>query len=223
VKAEKSKDKIGSTDTRSAIVHSYLKFRAIGRTPPQLTLLDIAKDAGVGLEHFHGVRSVLGLDDWVEAHFDALSATGFEHIADDPKREVLFDVIMRRFEAMEVDRVGVVAIDQDNAGPLGLARGGVFAARTARWMLLCAGIDTEGPKGAISTLRLARILMQARRAWQLETSSDFSRTMAALDRGLRDAEDELARFSDTVSRFGNRFRAGGASQPEAPPPENSAE
>jgi hypothetical protein len=53
---------------------------------------------------------------------------------------------------------------------------------------------------------------QTERAWRRETSGDFALTMAALDKGLRRAEERLGQFR----RFTGRGRAGTPPAEDAP-------
>src|SRR5690606_26060825 len=119
-----------------------------------------------------------------------------------PARERLFDIVMRRFEAMEEARAGVLAleaaIDRD---PSAQAASFARAGRTARWLLALAGEAHDGVTLAARAQALAIALGQAKAAWRQDEGGDFSRTMAALDRALRRNDG----FFDQIARVAAAF------------------
>ena len=110
---------------------------------------------------------------------------------DDPPRERLFDVIMLRFEKMEEHRAGLLSLQHwRERNPARLAALAKARVKTARWALASAGLDAQGdlPMG-LRAAGLAWILARTERAWRKEQSADFSRTMAELDKQLREADE----------------------------------
>jgi hypothetical protein len=107
-------------------------------------------------------------------------------------RDRLFDLAMRRFEAMEPHRAILTAIE----GKAGIAQAAAFAraGRTARWLLTLGGVPTEGVDGTARVQGLALVLTRAKAAWLRDQDKDFVRTMAALDQGLRQAEEWAGRL-----------------------------
>lgn len=171
-----------------------------------LTLAAIADKADVPLSDFHGLSGKDKLASLVDAHFDrAMSAEGVS--PDDSPRERLFDVIMLRFEAMEAYRAGLLSLmryrDRTPSLLLGLA---AARKRTADWALVSAGLDNGrfAPPG-LKAIAIAFVIASAERAWRRETSGDFALTMAALDRGLREAEDRMETMR-RVTGWGRRDR-----------------
>ncbi len=131
-------------------------------------------------------------------------------------RDRLFDVAMRRFEAMEPHRVALLAIDKSmERDPAAQAAQHGRSVRSARWILALAGLEADGLAGAARAQGLAFILAQARAAWRRETSGDFARTMAALDQALRRAEETFGRLAG--------FDGKGAASPPAPAAGGSAD
>jgi AcrR family transcriptional regulator len=122
---------------------------------------------------------------------------------EDSPRDRLFDVLMRRFDALAADRAGVVAIIHGLPGDpltaLQLAPG--FAASMA-WMLEAAGLSTTGIFGLLRVKGLAIVYLATLRTWLDDDSIDMAKTMAALDRNLRRA-DQLARRSPTRDHSGD--------------------
>ena len=104
-------------------------------------------------------------------------------------RERLFDVVMRRFDALQAHRAGILALlDRLPADP-GTAL--ILAGATAGsmgWMLEAAGVPSSGWRGALASQGMGVVWLYALRAWRQDDSPDLSGTMAALDRALTRAE-----------------------------------
>jgi hypothetical protein len=106
-----------------------------------------------------------------------------------PTRERLFDLLMRRFDALQTHRAGVLALlhglpaDPPTALLLAAATG-----KSMVWMLSAAGVKTTGLRGLLATDGLVAVWLYTLRAWQRDDSPDLSTTMAALDRALSRAE-----------------------------------
>lgn len=104
-------------------------------------------------------------------------------------RDRLFDVIMRRFDALEPykDAVGAI-IDGLPADPLtALAVLPAFGNSMA-WTLEAAGVSASGLSGALRIKGLSIIYLATLHTWLQDDSADAARTMAALDRALRRTE-----------------------------------
>ena len=108
---------------------------------------------------------------------------------EDCVRDRLFDVLMRRFDALAPHKAAVAAILRDSLGdPLcGTALLPGFMCSMA-WMLEAAGLSSAGLGGLARTQGLAMIYANAFRVWLRDESADLGKTMAALDGGLRRAE-----------------------------------
>ena len=106
-----------------------------------------------------------------------------------PVRERLFDVVMRRFDALQQHRAGVLALLQALPADPGTAL--VLAGATGNsmgWMLEAAGVLASGWRGALASQGMVAVWLYTLRAWQTDESPDLSGTMAALDRALTRAE-----------------------------------
>jgi hypothetical protein len=104
-------------------------------------------------------------------------------------RDKLFDVIMRRIDALQANRAGVNAVLRRLPGmpPLALLLG-LATERSMRWLLDACGVSTAGIAGALRVRGLVAVWLWTVRAWQTDESMDLSTTMAALDRALGQAE-----------------------------------
>jgi hypothetical protein len=108
--------------------------------------------------------------------------------ADSP-RDRLFDVLMRRFDLLEENRDGVIAMIKGVACDPGPAA--ALACRTGRSaaaLLGAAGISADGLRGLGRVLGLQAVMAYALRAWVNDDTEDMAKTMAALDKALDRAE-----------------------------------
>lgn len=110
-------------------------------------------------------------------------------LAEEEARDRLFDIIMRRFDAMAPDKEALRSIC------CGLAADPLTAMcmvprwkRSLAWMLEAAAIDTNGPRGRMRVRGLGLVAAATFRAWLRDETDDQSKTMAALDKSLRRAE-----------------------------------
>jgi AcrR family transcriptional regulator len=112
--------------------------------------------------------------------------TAFE--TDDTPHDRLFEVLMRRFDALVPHRDAVAAILRDLPGdPLSLLLVAPGALASMGWMLEAAGLSAGGVMGALRAKGLAVVWLATLRVWLRDDTSDLARTMAALDRNLRRA------------------------------------
>ena len=172
----------------------------------EIPLADIAAKAKLTLSDFHGVAAREDLVEAMDAYFDkAMSAEG---VPDETSaRERLFDVIMLRFEAMEAYRAGISEITKFREPSLfHLVRLPNQRHASAAWALASAGLDNDaGAPASLKRIAIGIVIAQAERAWRKETSGDFALTMAALDKGLRRAEERLGQLRRlTGGRFATK-------------------
>ena len=115
---------------------------------------------------------------------------------DEPPRDRLLDVVMRRLDALAPHKDAIASIvrdlPSDPVNTLSMAPG--FLASMA-WTLEAAGLPSAGIRGAIRTRGLAVIYLAALNVWLRDDSEDQGRTLAFLDRRLKQAE-RVARFMD---------------------------
>ena len=154
----------------------------------------IAAKTGLPLRDLYDFFEPSGLLAAADRHFDrAMADAGPD--ADAAPRDRLFDIVMGRFEAMEDHRAGALAFRRAaQSDPFLLAASGLRRLKTARWALELAGLDDAGKE--IRAVALAAIIERTEGAWSRDADGDFSRTMSALDRDLREAES----FAEKVSR-----------------------
>ncbi len=157
----------------------------------QIGLAEIAGRAGLKLTQLRAeFGSTLAI---LAAHIKdidrAVLSGGDADMAEEPVRERLFDVLMRRLEALAPYKEAVRSLLRSarrNPG-LGLALN-AMAVRSQAWMLEAAGIGASGPKGALRAQGAALMFARVLTVWVDDDEPGLDRTMAALDRGLASAE-----------------------------------
>jgi len=118
--------------------------------------------------------------------------------ADERPRDRLFDLLMRRFDALQPYKpaLDVLRRELPRDPPTALCAG-VSLLRSMRWMLEAADIPTSGVRGAVAVKLATAAYLSAMRVWQRDDSADLARTMAFLDVRLRRIERWLAAARST--------------------------
>jgi len=162
----------------------------------EVTLAKLAHAASRPLSDLYGASAGEAVD-CVEEAFDRAIADNTDAL--DPGQSVrdrLFELIMRRFEAMEPHRAAVLAMEAGNdRDPTLLASAHQRHVRCARWVLALAGLEADGMTGQARAQGLGVIIGQARAAWRGDDAGDFAKTMASLDKNLRRAEEMFGRWA----------------------------
>lgn len=162
----------------------------------EVTLVKLADQSARPVSDFYGA-SIGEAVDCVEEAFDRAIADNTDAL--DPGQSVrdrLFELIMRRFEAMEPHRAAVLAMEQGvDRDPTLMAAAHQRSVRCARWVLALAGLEADGMTGQARAQGLGVIIGQARAAWRGDDAGDFAKTMASLDRNLRRAEEMFGRWA----------------------------
>jgi AcrR family transcriptional regulator len=108
-------------------------------------------------------------------------------------RDRLFDLLMRRFDALQRHKPALEVLARELWGdPVTAACAGSSLLHSMRWTLEAADISTSGWRGAITVKLTAAAYLSAMRVWQRDDSPDLAQTMAVLDARLRRIEGWLA-------------------------------
>jgi len=122
-------------------------------------------------------------------------------MADEPPRERVFDVLMRRLEAMSPDKAAIHSLMRSARRHPSLAFAfNALAVRSQQWMLTAANIDAAGPRGMVRAQGLALLFAGVLRTFVHDEDEGLARTMAALDRALARGQ-RWSGFLEDLCRF----------------------
>src|SRR5918998_2701690 len=197
-----------SPPRREAVVEATMRLAA-DRPWNDIELPDVAREAAISLadlrDLFPSKGAILGgfsrmIDRKVlEAPSDDL--------AGEPARERVFDVMMRRLDAMAPYKAALRRIVRAlRLDPLSLAALNQAGLNSQRYMLAAAGISTEGPLGLLKVQGAVVVLANTMETWFEDDDPVMARTMARLDRELRRGERVIERAED-FRRLTAPFRA----------------
>ncbi|MEM7026372.1 MAG: hypothetical protein AAF637_27905 [Pseudomonadota bacterium] len=106
-----------------------------------------------------------------------------------PARDAIFELMMRRFEALGPFRAGLARLEQDGRrDPAALLMIFCRLDRSIRWMQDLAGMRSQGLRPRFQRRALLAVYLQVLRTWLADDSADLAKTMARLDSLLRQAE-----------------------------------
>jgi AcrR family transcriptional regulator len=166
----------------------------------RVTLADIAAEAGLSLaalmQEFPSRTAIL---DAFQRGIDR-SVLEAGEVGEGSARDRLFELLMRRLEALRPHRKALASIaaaaPQD---PLGALCGWNRLVHSMAMTLTLAGLSAEGLSGLIRAKALAMIYGSVMPAFWRDDSADLSRTMAALD-------DRLQRIETVMSCCQSRIK-----------------
>ncbi len=185
-------------DPKKAIIQALMEL-AGERSWEDITISDVAMRANVSLANFRDLFPSKGA---VLAAFArnidkiVLDATT-DDLAGEPVKERLFDVLMRRIDAFAPYKLGLEGIaDWATRDPLAASSINQVTLNSMRFMLEAAGIDSEGPVGALKLQGLAFAWANILRVWFRDDDPGLASTMAAIDRELTRGARFVTRAED---------------------------
>jgi AcrR family transcriptional regulator len=123
---------------------------------------------------------------------EAALASPVEAAEDERPRDRVFDLLMRRFDALRPYRGALEVLGRElPMDPPSALCTGASLVRSVAWMLEAAGIATGGLRGIVAVKLTAAAYLATMRVWLRDDSPDLGPTMAALDRRLRGIERVL--------------------------------
>ena len=199
---------------------------ATNKSWAEVTLLDIAEGASLPLPELRAEFATKS--EIIAALLRAVDDEALKRAAKrgegQEKRDVLFDILMTRFDVLAPHKGALKSIHASGAADFALA--GPYLS-SQHWMLQAAGIGTDGPTGALRVAGLGLAYASVFRVWLEDDDPGLAKTMAALDRRLRRGERTLGgieQVHSAVSRFGEalqelaRNATRGRTKPAGPTP-----
>ena len=207
--ASRVKSEAKPADPRGKIVDALMELASEHRFE-DISIRDICKTAGVSLADFRDAFPSKGaiLAGFSRRIDHVVLAQDGEELADESPRERLFDVLMRRLEAMAPYREGL----REASAWLRRNPSSAFAINqvvmnSMRFMLEAAGIEVDGgAAGAIKLQGLAFAWARIVGVWLEDDEHGLSKTMAALDRELSRGERAVGGV-DRLNELTSPFRA----------------
>ncbi len=189
---------------RQKIIDAALKL-AESREWPEISIVEIARAAKVSLAQvraeFSGKSAILKA---FMAQIDqAVLEQAAEDVGEEEPRDRLFDIVMLRLEAMEPYKPALKNIIPQLARHPGMAlelSGSIIC--SARWMLVAAGLETQGSAAFIRTRGLALVIGKTLDVWLKDDDAGLAKTMAELDKQLRRGEDWLKTLRGPIGALG---------------------
>lgn len=178
------------TSDRDKAVDALMALLA-ERPIEEIGLAEVAGRAGLRLSQLRAeFGSVLAI---YAAHVKDIDshvlAGGEAEMMEEPPRERLFDVLMRRIDALEPYKEAIRSVLYSARRHASLAFAlNAMAVRSQSWMLEAAGISAAGPRGALRAQGAALMFARVLSIWVDDESEGYGRTMSALDRALASAE-----------------------------------
>ncbi len=153
-------------------------------------LAEVAGRAGLKLSQLRAeFGSTLAIYAAHVKDIDSAVLAGGGDMTEEPPRERLFDVLMRRIEALAPYKDAVRSLMRSARRDPGLAFAlNAMAVRSQLWMLEAAGIKASGPRGSLRAQGAALLFARVLAVWLDDEDPALDRTMAALDHGLASAE-----------------------------------
>lgn len=188
-------------DPRDAFIDALMSLCA-RRDWDDVELSDIAQEAGLTLADLRGAYpskgAILG---GLSRRIDMAVLKGDGgapgELADEPPRERLFDVFMRRFDALAPYKSALrriyPALRRDPLAMLALNQG---ALNSQRFMLAAAGISTEDGLAPLKLQGAVLVFAGAFETWLDDEDPGLAATMARLDKELKRGHQVMKRAHD---------------------------
>lgn len=177
-----------------------------------VSLRDVAQASGVGFASLYALHR--GKPSLVGAFLrridkEVLAGTPGPSDPEETARDRLFDVLMRRYDALKPHRAFVRAVrDAAARDPILALSLAPAMQRSAAAMLEAAGIPSDGLAGAVRQNGLIGLQLAVFSTFDKDESGDLSKTMAALDGRLKSAEKWAQVFEKYSSFPKSRGRSG---------------
>jgi AcrR family transcriptional regulator len=206
------------TASRDAALDAFLQLVA-EKGYAAVALRDVAAAAGLGFAELYRLfpDKLALLRAFVRRIDDAVVAgTASQLDPEESARDRLFDVMMRRYDALAPHRAALRGVRRAAArDPLLALALAATLRRSMASMLEAAGLAADGLPGAVRQNGLMAIHQAVWRVFDHDEASDLGKTMAALDGRLKTAERWAQLFEDYGKR---RTRHRSSEAPESNEP-----
>jgi AcrR family transcriptional regulator len=198
----------GERTSRDRIIDALMELSA-EKHYGDIGIAEIAEHAQVSLAEFRDLfpskGAILGV---FAKRIDKIVLEGTTaDLAEEPARERVLDIMMRRFDALKPYREALRSIARGLRGdPLALAAMNQVALNSQRFMLAAAGVDTTDALGPLKLQGAVAVFARAFETFLDDQEDDLARTMARLDREL-DRGERLLRLADDLHALTAPFRA----------------
>jgi len=187
-----------SKTKRDLIVDALMELAAERRWE-DISIHDVAVRAGISLSDFRDQFPSKGAAlAAFSRYIDKIVLDGTsDDLAGEPAKDRLFDVLMRRLDAMAPQREALRAIvEWARRDPVSATALNSMALNSMRFMLEAADISSEGATGHVKLQGLVLAWTRILDVWLDDEDPALARTMAALDRELARGEKLVARVED---------------------------
>ncbi len=183
---------------RDAIIEALMEL-AGERVWEDISISDVATRANLSLADFRDAfpskGAVLAA---LSRKIDrvVLDATS-DDLAGEPAKERLFDVLMRRLDALTPYKLGLEGVSEwVGRAPLAATAVNRLELNSMRFMLEAAGIDSEGPVGLVKLQGLVFLWGRVLRTWFRDDDPGLAETMSLLDKELTRGGKIVGRAED---------------------------
>jgi AcrR family transcriptional regulator len=188
----------GAAGAEDRMVDAALGLAA-GRAWREISLAEIAAEAGLPLDQAYAAcPSRLAILRALQRRIDQVALAEPGGKGEEGQRDRLFDLLMRRFDALHPHQAALRSILRATLGDPRLLCAAPALLRSMGWMLEGAGISAFGWRGAFRARVLAALYLSVFRIFLDDDSTDLAKTMAALDRRLRRGQSWLGMASTTA-------------------------
>ncbi len=180
-----------------------------------VSLREVAQAAGLGFADLYRLYpDKMSLAAAFMARIDAEVLEGTPTDPEETVRDRLFDVMMRRYDALKPHRAALRALRRAGTrDPMVALSMGPALRRSMSAMLEAASVPSEGLPGALRQNGLLAIHYAVSRVFDGDESGDLSKTMAALDGRLKTAEH----WSQLFDKYTKSPMARGPQEPPVSP------